>query len=410
MEIPMTFAHLTRGGIAAGLAAAALTAAAWPAAADPVDIQIIDVLAGSPTSVPPSALPSVSADGRYVAFSAGRVHVRDRQTGADVYRSDGTGFTPVLSGDGSLLVYRDTSHQLQAVTLATGAREQITRGIGGAAPNGPSANPDVSADGRFVVFDSSATNLVAGDTAGKRDVFRHDRLTGETVALSKTHNSWGNQDSAKPSVSQDGAVVAFESAATNFGGFDTNFKTDVYVRAANGTFRRASVPTGGAQANGASFAPDLDGSGTVVVFETEATNLAAGDPSVTRDVYAHNLVARTTSRISVDANGGSHSLGSVTPTISDDGSRITFATKNDYFSGDTNRLSDVYLVDLDEGLGSAARVRLVSTTSTGGLSDGAAIQPRLSGDGATVVFASAASNLVANDPDGSRMDVFVRGL
>lgn len=407
----MNIALRTRLVAAVGLAAAAMAAMAGPAHAVPIDVQIIDVPPRSPQdAITPSSVPSVSANGRYVAFSAGRVHVRDRVTGQDVFRSDGNGFTPVLSANGAVVAYKDVSGLIQAVDLATGVRQQVSRGLGGAAPNGPSANPDLSGDGRYVVFDSSASNLVVGDVLGHRDVFRFDRLTGATVVLSRTPSSFGNGDSARPSVSHDGSAAAFESDATSFDVPDTNARTDIYVRGANGAFKRASVSTAGAQANGRSTAPDLDAGGNNVVFETEATNLGPNDYTTVRDVYARSLPTGVTTRISLDAEGDSHSSAALSPSISADGRRIALRTENDYVAGDSNYLDDVYVVDLNQPIGSEARIRLVSRSHDDQSGDGDSIQPRLSGDGRSVVFASAASHLVADDPDGSRMDIFFRTL
>ncbi|MGX7826496.1 TolB family protein [Actinokineospora sp. 24-640] len=407
----MNSAQTTSGVAAAALAIAAVVATAVPAQAAAVDIRIVDVLPHSPFEViQPSATPSVSHDGRLVAFSAGRVHVRDTATGQEVFRSDRSGFTPVLSGNGAVLAYRDVDGLIQVVDLATGTREFASRGMAGATPNGPSANPDLSFDGRLVVFDSDATNLTGGDALGNRDIFRFDRLTDTTTALSKTHNSWGNGDSTRPSISQNGTVVAFESAATSFGGFDTNGKTDVYVRAANGTFRRASVPTGGFQANGNSTAPDLNGAGQVVVFESDATNLTDGDYAASRDVFTHDLTTGVTNWISADKNGNGRAFSALNPSVSTDGRRVVFRGKGGYVAGDVNELEDVYLVDLDHPVGSDDRVRIVSETEDGQLANGASIQPRVSGDGTRVVFVSGASNLVAADPDGTRLDTFLRVL
>ena len=139
--------------------------------------------------------------------------------------------------------------------------------------------PAIGADGRWIAFVSSATNLAAGDTNGSQDVFVHDRQTGTTSRVSLGQGGvQANSLSRNPAISADGGFVALESFAGNLVAGDTNGVSDVFVRDMQaGTTTRVSVATGGAQGNGASGGAAISADGRWVVFGSSATNLVAGD-------------------------------------------------------------------------------------------------------------------------------------
>src|SRR5206468_8005529 len=149
--------------------------------------------------------------------------------------------------------------------------------------SGSVAVPAPSADGRLVAFHSDATNLVAGDTNGATDVFVHDRQTGTTERVSvPSGGTEGNGFSAGPALSADGRFVAFHNTATNLVAGDTNGKTDVFVHdRQTGTTERVSVASDGTQGNGPSSGAALSADGGLVAFHGTATNLVAGDTSGT---------------------------------------------------------------------------------------------------------------------------------
>ena len=206
--------------------------------------------------------PSVSADGRFVAFYStasnlvpddrggmADVFVRDRQTretrrvseAADGTPANGYSVQPVVSANGRYVAFVSAARNLVAgdsnglidvfvKDLASGAVERVSVATGGAQAKGPSFEPAISADGRYVAFESFASNLVAGDTNGHNDVFVHDRETHTTRRVSEAPNGTpANDDNWTPSISEDGRFVAFRSDATNLAASDGNQSSDVYV-------------------------------------------------------------------------------------------------------------------------------------------------------------------------------------
>src|SRR5207244_1030496 len=156
--------------------------------------------------------------------------------------------------------------------------------------------PAPSADGRFVACVSSAANLVAGDTNGATDVFVHDRQTGTTERVSvASDGTEGNAASAGAALSADGRFVAFHSTATNLVAGDTNGATDVFVHdRQTGTTERVSVDSDGTQGNGPSAGAALSADGGLVAFHGTATNLVAGDANGAYDVFVHDRAVSTT--------------------------------------------------------------------------------------------------------------------
>jgi hypothetical protein len=166
----------------------------------------------------------------------------------------------------------------------------VSVATGGAQADANSGNSSVSADGRFVAFESLASNLVAGDTNGLYDVFVRDRQLGTTERVSvATGGAQGNSFSASSSISADGRFVAFRSYASNLVAGDTNGNQDVFVRdRQSGTTERVSVVTGGAQANDDSFRLSISADGHIVAFVSSATNLVAGDTNGEGDIFVRD--------------------------------------------------------------------------------------------------------------------------
>ncbi len=152
----------------------------------------------------------------------------------------------------------------------------------------------ISADGRFVAFQSDATSLVVGDTNGAPDIFVHDRQTGTTTRVSvDSAGGQANSGSSYPSISADGRFVAFVSWASNLVAGDTNGREDIFVHdRQSGTTTRVSVDSAGEQGNGYSnFAPTLSADGRFVAFASDASNLVAGDTNGTGDIFVHQCAA-----------------------------------------------------------------------------------------------------------------------
>src|SRR4028119_572855 len=171
--------------------------------------------------------------------------------------------------------------------------------------NNDSYNPSISADGRFVAFDSDASNIVPGDTNNNYDIFVRDRLTNTTTRVSL--DSAGNQaksDFYSPSISADGRFVAFRSYASNLVPGDTNDTDDIFVRdTLTNTTTRVSVNSAGNQGNSSSLDPSISGNGRFVAFISNATNLVPGDTNNKRDIFVRDTLANTTTRLSVDSAG-----------------------------------------------------------------------------------------------------------
>lgn len=325
---------------------------------------------------------SISSDGRYVAFeslasnlvagdtnSVRDVFVRDRQTGATT-------------------------------------RVSVATGTPGVEANAASQNPMISADGRFVAFDSSATNLVSGDSNKMNDVFVRNLETNTTVRVSLTNTGaqalYGG--SSNPSISADGRYVAFESSARNLVTNDTNLKRDIFVRdRTNGTTTRVSVSAGSAEANSDSYDPAISGNGLVVAFKSYATNLVSGDTNGVADVFVRVWSGSTTTqRVSVGAGGVQANGSSSSPSISSTGRYVAFdSDATNLVASDTNGFDDVFVRDRTAGT-----TTRVSIPAGGGQGNGHSREGFLSSNGMTVALQSAASNMVAGDTNGS-LDVFV---
>jgi hypothetical protein len=184
---------------------------------------------------------------------------------------------------------------------------RVSVGAGGRQANSSSFGAAISADGRFVAFLSVASNLVAGDTNGAEDVFVRDRVAQVTRRVSVgPGGQQSNGGSFLPAISADGRFVAFNSLASNLvpPGVDTNNTGDVFVRDRKvQVTRRVSVGPGGQQANGDNFEPAISAHGRFVAFTSEASNLVAGDTNATYDVFVRDRKAQVTRRVSVGSGG-----------------------------------------------------------------------------------------------------------
>jgi Tol biopolymer transport system component len=309
------------------------------------------------------------------------------------------------------LVIGDSNHvdDVFVRDMQTGLTERISVARTGAQANGFSSSPAISARGRFVAFYSNATNLVRGDTNGHLDVFVHDRLTGSTqrVSVSGAERQANRQSQVGVGgLSANGRYVAFESYATNLVRGDTNRTWDVYVRdRVAGTTRRVSVTSRGAQVHGVSELPAISGDGRIVAFDSDADDIVRHDTNRAWDVFTANLRTGAVRRASVATGGGQAAGDSTAPSISADGKYVAFDSEaSDLVPGDTNRTGDVFLRDrLD------ARTGRVSVSNGEAQADDRSWSATISADGRHVGFASWADNLVPSDANG-QPDVFVRDL
>ncbi len=387
-----------------------------------------------------SNFPSASSDGRWVAFESessdlvagdtngvGDVFVSNLQTGVVTrvsvssagVQGNGTSTSNspnILSSDGRYVAFQSDATNLvtgdtngatdvfvRDLQAATTTRASVSSG--GLQGNGQSSTPAISADGRHVVFASDATNLVAGDTNSTTDIFVRDLVAGTTIRASVDSTGvQGNSYAQYPSISSDGRYVVFESLASNLVPGDTNGTWDVFLHdCQTGATTRVSVDSGGVQGNGASRYPVISADGRIVAYYSDASNLVAGDTNNTTDIFVRDLQAGTTSRVSVDSAGGQSNSISYWPALSSDGRFVSFASfATNLVPGDTNGTGDVFLHDRLTGV-----TTLVSISATGVQGDNLAEASAMPGDGRFVLFGSAASNLVPGDTNFG-YDVFLR--
>jgi Tol biopolymer transport system component len=336
--------------------------------------------------------PSISGDGRYVAFES---NANDLVAGDTNPLSDI--FVHELLGGTTTLVSVD-SFGVQDVPSS-------------------SSSPSISSDGRYVAFDSDAI-LVAGDTNGKVDIFVHDRQTVTTTRVSVATGGVEVDDpSYSPSISADGRYVAFESIATDLVAPATNGNVHIFVRdLLAGTTTLVSVDSTGTEGDGPSRAPSISGDGRYVAFESDATNLVVGDTLGFSDVFVRDLQTGTTTRVSVDLAGTEGDGPSRAPAISGDGRKVAFESlSTNLVVGDTLGFSDVFVHDRDaDGNGTydepgAISTARVSVDLVGVEGNDNSNAPSISADGSSVTFQSDADNLVVGDTLGFP-DIFVDDL
>src|SRR5689334_17069773 len=240
------------------------------------------------------------------------------------------------------------------IALLTGSASQgpaqttelVSRTATGGQGNGDSRFGAISPDGRFVVFQSRATNLVAGDTNAKFDVFLRDRLSGTTERVSLPQGGGeGNGTSDSGVVSANGRFVAFRSDAFNLTGGESNPFSDIFVRdRVNGTTERISAPDPQVVGpDGDSLDLAMSADGRFVAFDSRASNLVPGDTNGFFDIFLRDRISGTTQRIS--GNGDS-----LRPAISADGRYVAFdSTARNLTLLDTNGFADIFVRDRVNG-------------------------------------------------------------
>jgi Tol biopolymer transport system component len=328
--------------------------------------------------------PSISADGRFVAFASGA---------ADLVPGDTNGKADVFVRD-----------RLNATT------ERVSVSSAGAQGNDHASQPGISADARFVSFASVATDLVPGDTNGETDSFVRDRTAGTTERVNL--NNDGSQrtlGSGAPAISADGRFVAFSEWD------DGTMQSQVFVRdRAAGITQRVDVSSTGQPANAISGSPAISADGRFVGIESFSENLAP-IPTPCSQYYLRDVVASTTEVVSVSNTGepmnwmdpgGSMSCSCCDRlTISGDGRFVAFEVAGkvtNLVASDLNNAYDICIRDRANGT-----TQLVSVSSEGAQGNGGSYAPSISGGGRHVAFSSSATNLVPGDTNG-KADIFVR--
>ena len=382
-----------------------------------------------------SGAPAISADGRSIAFSSqasNLVHqdtngsrdifVHDLETGitrrvsvaSDGTEGNGASGQPTISADGRFvaffssatnLVPRDTNgagdvflHELE-----TGLTRRVSVASDGAQGNGFSGAPSISGDGRFIAFESSASNLVAGDNNNNTDVFIHDRLKGSTKGAWANPPRFENLPGGAPEISADGLFVAFAVHLPDWASEDTHGRSQLLVHDIR---TGVTEPAGGNPAivfaEGTAGAPSLSADGSWVVLRSNASNLVPGDTNRADDVFIIGRGPGTVQRASVDSSGNQGNGASGEPSVGGDGRFVAFWSEaSNLVPGDINGIGDVFVRDRQTG-----ETRRVSVGPDGVPGDGLSASPSLSADARFVAFQSEASNLVPEDTNGHQ-DVFV---
>lgn len=327
-----------------------------------------------------STMPAISADGRHVTFASvasniagtgnngfNQIYAWDRLTDETIQVSqvggrssfNGAG-NAVISADGRYISYSafdplydigDASHESEVFLWDRQTRNtiKVSRASDGSNSNGSSYLPDISADGRYVTYQSAASNLVSNDTNGMSDVFVWDRHTGATAKASVAGNGDGaNAGSSGATISADGRYISYLSSASNLVGGDTNGKSDVFVldRQSGGTLKVSQASNGG-PTNDSSANAAISGDGRYVAYATMSTNIVPednGDPNLLYDVFVWDRQTGATSKVSRPTGSGFAQGDSYGPAFSGDGNRVAYAsTAPDLVMSDTNGRSDIFV-------------------------------------------------------------------
>jgi Tol biopolymer transport system component len=378
-----------------------------------------------------SYAPALSTDGRYIAFASDAINLvsGDTNGATDIFLRDrvtqtvklvtksgnGDSLRPAISANGRYIAYEsyasnlvegDTNNAADIFRYdrITGTTVRASVASGGAQGNSDSISAVLSDDGNRVAFASSASNLVSGDTNGAFDVFVRD-VTGDSTMRASVGlaNAQGDGDSVMPALSGDGRYVAFASGATNLVEGDTNASYDIFRRDMqdNATLR-VSVRNGASalQANRDSWQPQISADGSLVVFASDASNLVASDRNQVTDIFLRNFAANATYRVSRTDQIKEAKAASYRPRLSGSGRYVAFQSDAALTAADTNQAMDVYLFDR-----TAQKLARVSVATDGTQGDGQSLAPAISGDGGYVVFESDSTNLVKGDTNQA-WDIF----
>ena len=385
------------------------------------------------------AYPEINADGRFVAYESAsnafnvfpnHVFLRDTQTGTNTLISvnrfgsgvaSGTSRSPSLSSDGRFVAFLSDASDVTTNSTTRGLYLVYLRDVPAGVTtllsvrtNGlPSAEfdseaPAISPDGTRLAFVSLDSQLVPGDYNRSQDVFLRDVLAGTTHLVSEraatlpSFTGAGSFSVGANSISTDGRFVAFTSQDANLVANDTNGVQDIFVRDLfTGEVTLASTGTNGVSANGGSRAPAISGDGRFVVFVSDASNLVPEDNNNASDVFLRDLQTGTTTLVSLRFDGGGSANGaSSTPSISADGRRVAYqSTAHNLVNNATASSTNVYIRNL-----SAATNILVNDLLNGSFNG--ASGPAISRSGRWVGFFSRSPDITASSATG----LFVRDL
>lgn len=281
--------------------------------------------------------------------------------------------------------------------IQTGEVKLLSRSITGASTDRPSGEVDVTGDGSFVVFASSASNLVRDDNAGHSDIFIYSRAEDSLTRLTRGFDgSEADGGSGRPKFSADGKVIVFESRATNLIDTDTNGIQDIYIHGlVSGATRRVSVTSEGEELTGQNHSPSISGDGLKVAFTSLAPEINQRARSGLSEVFIHDLVTGNTSGVTVADGNSEPSDVFGNPFLSADGGWLAFTRTRNGGTG----VSDILLQELETG----ETTRVTKTIGEPGTAF-----HRIGGianEASGLAFDSIADNLVPRDTNGQK-DVF----
>jgi Tol biopolymer transport system component len=341
-------------------------------------VQLVSAASDGTEGNASSGGPSISADGRFVAYQS---------SASDLVAGD-------TNGADDIFVFDRKTDITERVSIASDGTEG----------NASSGGPSISADGRYVTYASEASNLVPGDTNSVEDIFVFDRKTGITDRVSLAGGDIeGNSSSFGPSISASGRFVTYGSFASNLVPEDTNGVSDIFVfDRKTGTIERVSVTSDGTEGNGGNVDASISANGRYVTYTSFASNLVPEDTNGVSDIFVFDRKTDTTERVSVASDGTEGNAGSENSAISASGRYVAYhSTASNLVPGDTNDVSDIFVLDRKTGI-----TDRVSVASDGTEANGGSFGPSISADGRFVTYQSEASNLVTGDTNG-QFDIFV---
>lgn len=388
-----------------------------------------------------STEPALDASGRFVAFNTNafnlhpvitgteRVLVHDRNDGS-FFRADTSlaeegsyktfGPKPIaISGSGQFIFFStrqdtliaDDNNDALDIYFRDSHRDppnpiwRASLDNSGNEANGDSLRPDATYSGRYVVYDSHASNLVDDDTNGEGDVFLSDILNyNRRMSLTDGDSDEADGQSWDPAIDDDGRLVVFTTNAGNLGSPFGGGRAIIVLRDwVDETTTVVSTDASGVLANASSDEAEISGDGTHVVFTSSADNLVAGDTNGVEDIFVKNLATGAISRVSVDSDGAQGNGDSGFAELSADGRYVVFTSvASNLVSDDANGMRDAFVHDRVTGITRRVSEALDGTEGNGEAGEIVAI----SADGSVIAFSSSSSNLVIGDDNGEE-DVFV---
>ena len=345
-----------------------------------------------------SFAPSISDDGRFVAFQSNqssngdncwggacwtKIFVYDRQTHRSIFILPPAGnnpqdrtarLEPCISGNGRFVAFHSQSNpyssqppsvnppqddhnaafDIYVYDLQGKTTERVSRDSSGNEGNGDSFSASLSDDGNLVAFYSYSNNLVLNDTNDCEDVFVKNRSTGAVTRASvSSDGKEGNDDSYEPCISGNGRYVAFRSRASNLVPGDTNKAWDIFVHdLQTGKTECVSRASDGTAANADSYRPSISDDGRFVTFRSNASNLVAGDTNNRWDIFVHDRLTGITTRVNLNSSGGQANIHSYAPAISGDAHFVAFESDaTNLVTGDTNAARDIFVTETVPGIG-----------------------------------------------------------